>query len=131
MGEEIALSMRAWTAGFDIYAPRKNWIAHQYRPGRMGLPKFWGSVGRTFKRGLGFSNRLQSQVVNRIKHLVGYPEITQSYLDGIGIGHILEEMEHYGLGTERTGAEYAEWANIDFVNKQCKKITWCNRGELD
>lgn len=46
MGEEIALSMRAWTHGWDIYAPRKNLIAHQYRPGRMGLPKFWGSVNR-------------------------------------------------------------------------------------
>lgn len=33
------LSMRAWTHGWDIYAPRKNWISHQYRPGRMGLPK--------------------------------------------------------------------------------------------
>ena len=39
MGEEIALSMRAWTHGWDIYAPRKNLIAHQYRPGYMGLPK--------------------------------------------------------------------------------------------
>ena len=46
MGEEIALSMRAWTAGWDIYAPRTNMIAHQYRPGRMGLPKFWESVVR-------------------------------------------------------------------------------------
>ena len=34
MGEEIALSMRAWTHGWDIYAPRRNLIAHQYRPGR-------------------------------------------------------------------------------------------------
>jgi [Skp1-protein]-hydroxyproline N-acetylglucosaminyltransferase len=34
MGEEIALSMRAWTAGWDIYAPRTNMIAHQYRPGK-------------------------------------------------------------------------------------------------
>ena len=33
MGEEIALSMRAWTHGWDIYAPRQNLIAHQYRPG--------------------------------------------------------------------------------------------------
>jgi [Skp1-protein]-hydroxyproline N-acetylglucosaminyltransferase len=32
MGEEIALSMRAWTQGWDIYAPRQNLIAHQYRP---------------------------------------------------------------------------------------------------
>lgn len=63
MGEEIMLSMRAWTHGWDIYAPRHNWIAHQYRPGRMGLPKFWGSVGRLFgKPGPGFSNQLQLRV---------------------------------------------------------------------
>ncbi|OEU11117.1 hypothetical protein FRACYDRAFT_151830, partial [Fragilariopsis cylindrus CCMP1102] len=41
MGEEIALSVRSWTMGWNIYAPRKNMIAHQYRPGRLGLPKFW------------------------------------------------------------------------------------------
>jgi hypothetical protein len=39
MGEEIALSARAWTHGWNIYAPRKSLIAHQYRPGRLGLPK--------------------------------------------------------------------------------------------
>ena len=50
MGEKIALSLRAWTAGWDIYAPRKNWIAHQYRPGKMGLPKFWENTGRVFGR---------------------------------------------------------------------------------
>jgi hypothetical protein len=32
MGEEIALSIRAWTHGWNIYAPRKNLIGHQYRP---------------------------------------------------------------------------------------------------
>jgi [Skp1-protein]-hydroxyproline N-acetylglucosaminyltransferase len=50
MGEEIALSLRAWTNGWGIYAPRKNLIAHQYRPGRMGLPKFWENTGRVFGR---------------------------------------------------------------------------------
>jgi [Skp1-protein]-hydroxyproline N-acetylglucosaminyltransferase len=32
MGEEVALSIRAWTSGWNIYAPRKNLIGHQYRP---------------------------------------------------------------------------------------------------
>lgn len=34
MGEEVALSIRAWTSGWNIYAPRKNLIGHQYRPVR-------------------------------------------------------------------------------------------------
>jgi hypothetical protein len=41
MGEEIALSLRAWTHVWGIYAPRKDYIVHQYRLGSMGLPKFW------------------------------------------------------------------------------------------
>ena len=38
MGEEVALSIRAWTHGWNIYAPRKNLIGHQYRPVRCGEP---------------------------------------------------------------------------------------------
>jgi hypothetical protein len=34
MGEEVTLSIRAWTHGFNIFAPRKNLIGHQYRPVR-------------------------------------------------------------------------------------------------
>lgn len=44
MGEEIILSMRAWTNGWNMYAPRKNLIIHQYRPAKLGLPKFYASV---------------------------------------------------------------------------------------
>jgi [Skp1-protein]-hydroxyproline N-acetylglucosaminyltransferase len=131
MGEEIALSMRAWTNGWNIYAPRKNWIAHQYRPGRMGLPKFWGSVGRTFHRGLGFSNRLQDQVVNRIKHMVGYPETTKEWLKEKGIDHILIDLQYYGLGNVRSREEYTKLTLIDFEKKQCIRMAWCNKGELD
>ena len=64
MGEEIALSMRAWTHGWNIYAPRKNLISHQYRPGYMGLPKFWGTVNRMF-RGAANNNVLQKPVIKR------------------------------------------------------------------
>lgn len=62
--------MRAWIHGWDIYVPRQNYIAHQYRPGRMGLPKFWGSVGRLYGRS-GMNNALQGSVLMKIiKHTV-------------------------------------------------------------
>ena len=44
MGEEIVLSMRAWTHGWNMYAPRKNLIIHQYRPAKLGLPRFFSSI---------------------------------------------------------------------------------------
>lgn len=132
MGEEIMLSMRAWTHGWDIYAPRKNWIAHQYRPGRMGLPKFWGSVGRLFGRpGPGFSNQLQLKLIKRVKHLVGYKDCcTREKLIENGEELVLMDVEHYGFGDERSREQYLEWANIDVDANRCHNIKWCNQGEL-
>jgi hypothetical protein len=46
MGEEILLSMRAWTSGWNIHAPRKNLIIHQYKSVKMGLPKSGFSIKR-------------------------------------------------------------------------------------
>jgi hypothetical protein len=126
------LSMRAWTHGWDIYAPRRNWIAHQYRPGKMGLPKFWGSVGRLFNRpGPGFSNELQLKLINRVKYLVGYDDCCsrEKLVEG-GDELVLAEVEHYGFGDVRSREEYLEWAKIDVGAKRCHSIDWCNKGEL-
>ncbi|KAL3791626.1 hypothetical protein HJC23_012216 [Cyclotella cryptica] len=132
MGEEIMLSMRAWTHGWNIYAPRKNWIAHQYRPGRMGLPKFWGSVGRMFGRpGPGFSNQLQLRLIKRVKYLVGYEDCcTKKKLQQEGDELVLIDVEHYAFGDVRSRQEYLEWAKIDVDNKKCHPIDWCNKGAL-
>ncbi len=131
MGEEIALSLRSWTHGWNIYAPRKNLIAHQYRPGRMGLPKFWGTVGRLYGRP-GMNNRLQGPVIKRLKNLAGYPDATVEKLKAEGIDYVLTDMEHYGVGDVRTLEEYMEFAGIsvDTQNNalQCSRIAWCTQG---
>ena len=131
MGEEIALSSRAWTSGWDIYAPRQNLIAHQYRPGRMGLPKFWGSVGRLFGRpGPGFNTRLQKKIIKRVKNLVGYPEVSSEEVKKDGDELVLTDLEFYGMGTERTREAYVDFTNIDFSTKSCKNMQWCNTCEM-
>ena len=132
MGEEIIVSMRAWTHGWDIYAPRMNWIAHQYRPGRMGLPKFWGSVGRMFGRpGPGFSNQLQLRLIKRVKHLVGYNDCcSRQKLEQEGDSLVLMDVEHYAFGETRSREEYLKWAQIDVDAKRCHRLEWCNKGEL-
>lgn len=134
MGEEIALSMRAWTHGWDIYAPRKNLIAHQYRPGRMGLPKFWGSVNRLF-RGSANNNVLQRPMIKRVKHMVGYPDASLDKIKEEGIEIVLTEIEHYGLGTERTWEAYMEHAHMTIDEEtdaiQCSRNEWCNKGLKD
>lgn len=131
MGEEIALSLRSWTHGWNIYAPRKNLIAHQYRPGRMGLPKFWGSVGRLYGRP-GMNNKLQVPLIKRLKHLAGYPDATLEKIKSAGLEYVLIDMEHYGVGHERTLQEYMQFAGIS-VDKEhdaltCTAIDWCSKG---
>ena len=45
MGEEISMSARLWTAGYDIFAPPTNVLNHYYV--RRHYPKFWESVNRS------------------------------------------------------------------------------------
>ena len=132
MGEEILLSIRAWTSGWDIYAPRLNLIAHQYRPGRMGLPKFWGSVGRTWGgSGPYMNSQLQWKVIHRIKNLVGYEESTREKIGNQGLDVVLRELEHYGPGSKRTLEDYLELAKIDVQKKKCHYMEWCTMSKLD
>ena len=131
MGEEIALSLRAWTHGWDIYAPRKNLIAHQYRPGRMGLPKFWENTGRVFGRpGPGFNTKLQTISLRRVKHMVGYKDATKELLESDGHTVVLTDFQHYGPGETRTMDEFLKHVNIDIVNEKCGDIGWCNKCTL-
>jgi [Skp1-protein]-hydroxyproline N-acetylglucosaminyltransferase len=132
MGEEIALSMRAWTAGWNIYAPRENLIAHQYRPGRMGLPKFWGSVGQTYGRpGPGFSNFVQSRIIKRIKHMVGYLDVSREAVEAEGDGMVLIDSEHYSLGKVRTREAYLNFTHINLEKMTCGNMPWCNKCTLE
>lgn len=136
MGEEIALSMRAWTHGWTIYAPRKNLIAHQYRPGRLGLPKYWESVGRVYGRhGAGFNTRLQGPILKRIKHMVGYTDATIEKIKAEKHEFVLQDLDYYGLGKQRSMEDYLEFAGITIDEKddslKCHRIQWCNKGEYE
>jgi len=129
MGEEIALSVRAWTSGWNIYAPRKNLISHQYRPGRMGLPKFFAIVNRLF-HGPANYNHLKDIVIQRVKNLIGYADNTKEIIVRDGHGIILGEQDHYGLGHERTLNEYLVFAGIDMEKETCSQLKWCHQQSL-
>jgi hypothetical protein len=52
MGEEIIMSSRLWTAGYDIFNPNTAVVGHIYV--RRHKPKFWESVHRAFTAGVRF-----------------------------------------------------------------------------
>jgi hypothetical protein len=70
IGEEILLSARLWTSGYDIFSPTDNLVGHHYE--RNASPKFWDSLHRVFTAGV--HNPLQLLVLKRIKTQLGYPE---------------------------------------------------------
>ena len=129
MGEEIALSLRAWTNGWDIYAPRKNVIAHQYRPGRLGLPKFWESVGRDSGRG-SLNTRLQHHVIRRIKHMLAYPTDSTEKVNNDGDSVALYNFEHYSMGSERRLEDYLQWTRINPTKQTTGSMEWCINADL-
>jgi len=128
MGEEILLSMRAWTHGWNIYAPRKNLIIHHYRKGKDGIPKFYGSVNKMSKK-FGYA-WLTKRTIRRVKHLLGYPIHTADKIKADDMGLLLADIENYGLGPVRSWEDYLEFTqikpNATDGGLDCpKRLDWC------
>lgn len=121
MGEEIILSSRLWTAGYDIFSPITPVINHYYH--RKQTPKFWESIHRTFT--VGMHNLLQGLVLQRIKYLLQYPE---SARDMIPIKSILTAVEQYGMGTSRSLDEYLYIIGANMTTKTLAYTEWCEKG---
>ena len=120
------LTTRFYTNGFDVYSPRVNFFAHQYRPGRLGLPKFWESQDRAFGSG-GSNTRFMLMIVDRVKHMVGYesqvknPDVLQHVNDRDG--------PNYGLGSHRSLTEFLQFAGLDMVAMTARSPGWCARND--
>lgn len=93
-GEEITYSARAWTAGYDFYAPNRNILYHHY--GRPNQPKFWSLPNKSELQAK------QRAAVEKIKQI----------LAGKMSGY------RYGLGTARTIDAYNAFAGLDWENRK-------------
>ena len=94
-GEEILYSARAWTSGYDFFAPLRNYCMHFYT--RAGKPKFWEDI-------TGYSDRQkasQARVV-RLLGLDGKPAL---------------QSTQFGLGTARSLQAYLDFAGLDPASK--------------
>ena len=96
-GEEILLSARAWTSGFDIYTPSQNVCMHHYL--RPKEHKSWNDVDQTTYQ----SQKAASE--SRARRLLGLeePVITD---------------DRYGMGYTRTLHAYWNHAGIDPHTRQ-------------
>ena len=120
IGEEIALSARFWTWGYDTFAPRRNIVGHLYY--RRHLPKFWESVNRLF-RSPPFHNRLHEIVTQRVKYLVGYPS---SAFDADTPDTVYAHQDLYGTGPFRLLGDFLSQAGLHLGERTTDgDIPWC------
>lgn len=97
-GEEISLAVRFWTHGWDIFTPNQVVAWHDYgkRPGRSRHWKDqtdWGA--------------LNSRSLARIAHMLGVKQSART--------EYLQDIAEYGLGTQRSLAQYEAASGIDFA----------------
>ena len=94
IGEELLHAARLFTAGYDIYTPRKNVLTHFY--GRQDKPKFWTDLASMKSK--------QEESTRKVRRLLGFE---QPPVEGY----------EWGFGTVRTLDEYYKFSHIDPIAK--------------
>ncbi len=112
-GEEITLSVRLWTHGWDFYAPNDVLAYHNYGK-RTGRPRHWDD-----HRQAAF---LESQSVDRIQYLLAGTKPRDP--------HSLTDIAHYGLGQNRSLTDYEAMAKIDFKQRKILESHYIRNGRL-
>lgn len=103
IGEELLLSARFYTHGWDIFTPNRNTIYHMYT--RESDPKFWEN-----------QHIDSEQASQRARYILGL-DTDKSKLSP----RQLYLAEKYGLGKERTLDDYYRHAGIDIQKKEVLK----------
>jgi hypothetical protein len=104
-GEEISLSVRFWTCGWDFYVPFTMLCLH--KSDRSYRPTFWELRKSSVKA----EKRIQAMIgvrpINSIKQ--------RSLTEDIDVG------QKYGPGTVRSVQDYERFAGVDFANCKASK----------
>lgn len=103
IGEELLLSARFYTNGWDIFTPNKNTIYHLYT--RESDPKFWEN------------QHIDAEGASQKTRFILGLDLDKSKLSPRQI----HSISLYGLGKERTLDEYYRHAGIDLQKKEVIK----------
>jgi hypothetical protein len=103
MGEETAMTVRAFTSGYDLFHPSENLVWHDYI--RADAPKHWGDHSSEADVASPW-NRLDEASRRKIGRLVAG-----------------EAIEKFGLGTRRTLKEYEAYAGLSFRHRKAQAYT--------
>lgn len=111
-GEEITLSVRLWTNGWDIFNPTKIIAYHLYQSATDDKgQKMKVRDIKVHKDDNPDHKELEQKSIQRIKYLLG----TSAFVDN---PEAIENMEKFSLGTHRSLYQYENYSGIDFKNLQ-------------
>ncbi len=105
-GDEISLSIRSFTLGYDLFHPHYTVVWHEYT--REGRTKHWTDFDKENMDNGIVKNvwwEMDSSSKRRLRHML------QEEDNDI-------DLEEYGLGNVRTHSEYELYAGINFKNKK-------------
>lgn len=98
-GEEITLAVRLWTHGWDLFYPNQpvlyTYWNRKYRRTHFDDHAHWPELNQRSYR--------------RVQHLLGVRKSEDI--------HALVDLDKYGLGTERTLAEYQRYSGVNFAKQ--------------
>jgi Glycosyltransferase (GlcNAc) len=102
LGEEAAMTLRAFTSGYDLFHPQETIVWHDY--GRPTAPKHWGD--HVEDQALRPWHELDSRGKEKVRRLLaGQP------------------VESYGLGSTRSLEEYEAYAGLSFKLRKAQDYT--------
>jgi Glycosyltransferase (GlcNAc) len=103
LGEEAAMTLRAFTSGYDLFHPHETIVWHDY--GRPTAAKHWGDHTETTIVSRQW-HELDSHSKNKVRRLItGQP------------------VDSYGLGSERSLEEYEAYAGISLKLRKVQEYT--------
>jgi hypothetical protein len=103
VGEEAAMTVRAFTNGYDLFHPHRTLVWHDY--GRPAAPKHW-------------SDHTKTNNVDREWHELDVR--SKSKVRRLLLG---EPVENYGLGSKRSLQAYEEYAGISLKQRRVQDYT--------
>jgi len=97
IGEEIALAVRLYTHGWDVFTPNRVVAYHDYTP-CPARPRHWEDASD--------AATLSARARARLRHILGMEHSADP--------EVLAELDRYGLGTARGLAAFERASGIDF-----------------
>lgn len=104
VGEEILLSARSYTSGWDVYTPNQNVVFHAYT--RIDEPKFWND-----------NSYDDSEVKQKVKIILELERNLQNLKDG----DIQKSIEKYNCGKIRSLNDFYNFIGVDVKSKTVGK----------